>query len=100
MKANANMFAQKSSHNHIDTVDTMSDLPPLPISAFVGAEGSTGFIYEVTFEIDKPLEWLQGSRLHFNNVDAAMAATREIKTPKMRNQNILNLSLVKASVVT
>lgn len=79
MKANANMLAQKSSHNHIDTVDTMSDLPPLPISAFVGAEGSTGFIYEVTFEIDKPLEWLQGSRLHFNNVDAAMAATREIK---------------------
>lgn len=79
MKAHANMLAQKSTQPNPSAHDSMNDLPPLPISAFVGAEGSTGFIYEVTFEIDKPLEWLQASRIHFNSVDAAMAATREIK---------------------
>ncbi|KAB8029766.1 FAD-binding and (Fe-S)-binding domain-containing protein [Fluviispira multicolorata] len=81
MKANANMLAQKAEQIKKGTshIDTMEDSPTLPISAFVGAEGSTGFIYEVTFEIDKPLEWLQASRWHFNNVDAAMCATRAIK---------------------
>lgn len=81
MKANANMLAQQAElqeKGHENT-DGMLDAPTLPISAFVGAEGSTGFIYEVTFEIEKPLEWLQASRWHFNNVDAAMCATRAIK---------------------
>ncbi|WP_158998194.1 FAD-binding and (Fe-S)-binding domain-containing protein [Pigmentibacter ruber] len=85
MKANANMLAQAASENKT-LVDTMADLPPLPISAFVGAEGTTGFIYEVTFEIEKPLEWLQASRWHFTSVDAAMAATREIKKLNKDNQ--------------
>ncbi|APJ04443.1 FAD-binding and (Fe-S)-binding domain-containing protein [Silvanigrella aquatica] len=81
MKAAANMLAQQSEQKlkaeHY--TDSMKDSPHLPISAFVGAEGSTGFIYEVTFEIEKPLPWLQASRWHFSNVDAAMAATRSIK---------------------
>lgn len=82
MKAAANMKAQqalqKNSTNN--SKDTMANSPTLPISAFVGAEGCTGFIYEVTFEIEKPLPWLQGSRWHFASVEAAMAATRAIKT--------------------
>ncbi|WP_397600134.1 FAD-binding protein [Silvanigrella sp.] len=81
MKAAANMIAQRAEQlqKGESNIDTMKNSPTLPISAFVGAEGSTGFIYEVTFEIEKPLEWLQASRWHFNNVDAAMAATRAIK---------------------
>ncbi len=81
MKASANMIAQHSEQllKGVSNIDSMKDSPHLPISAFVGAEGSTGFIYEVTFEIEKPLEWLQASRWHFNSVDAAMAATKAIK---------------------
>jgi FAD/FMN-containing dehydrogenase/Fe-S oxidoreductase len=81
MKASANMIAQRAEQSLKGeiSIDTMKDAPDLPISAFVGAEGSTGFIYEVTFEIEKPLEWLQASRWHFKSVDAAMAATRAIK---------------------
>lgn len=88
MKAAANMIAQRSEQllKGESNIDNMQDSPTLPISAFVGAEGSTGFIYEVTFEIEKPLEWLQASRWHFNNVDAAMAATRAIKKLSKNDQ--------------
>lgn len=81
MKASANMIAQRAEQisKGEPNIDSMQDTPHLPISAFVGAEGCTGFIYEVTFEIEKPLEWLQASRWHFKSVDAAMAATRSIK---------------------
>lgn len=81
MKASANMLAQQADKilNNDLNIDTMKDAPTVPISAFVGAEGTTGFIYEVTFEIEKPLEWLQASRWHFKNIDAAMAITRAIK---------------------
>lgn len=82
MKAAANMLSQKaeaSQHGDLDAKDTMAGAPTLPISAFIGAEGSTGFIYEVTFEIERPLEYLKGARWHFLSVEAAMEATRAIK---------------------
>lgn len=85
MKANANMQAQKSIHP-APTEEKMGSAPTLPISAFVGAEGTTGFIYEVTFEIEKPLPYLKGARWHFSNVEAAMVATRAIKSLPVHEQ--------------
>ena len=84
MKASANMIAQSaesklSPDKNNGAVDTMQGAPTLPISAFVGAEGSTGFIYEVTFEIEKPLPYLKAGRWHFKSVEGAMAATKAIK---------------------
>lgn len=83
MKAAANMLAQKATRaqkvDDFPTTDSMADAPKLPISAFVGAEGTTGFIYEVTFEIEKPKNYLMGSRWHFNTMEAATRVTRAIK---------------------
>lgn len=80
MKAHANMLAQRAQAKHPTAQhDAMAAAPCLPISAFVGAEGSTGFIYEVTFEIELPLPYLKAARWHFTNVEAAMAATKAIK---------------------
>lgn len=78
MKAQANMLAQKAQHTEV-TADTMVHLPKLPMSAFIGAEGCTGFIYEVTFEIERPLPWLQAGRWHFRSTDDAVRATQAIK---------------------
>lgn len=98
MKASANMAAQAANlaanlsateskapgartslTSHPPHSDTMASIPPLPISAFVGAEGCTGFLYEVTFELEKPLAFLKAARWHFTSVEAAMVATRAIK---------------------
>ncbi|NBW82513.1 FAD-binding oxidoreductase, partial [bacterium] len=83
MKAAANMLAQRSMRadqkEDFPATDTMADAPKLPLSAFVGAEGTTGFIYEVTFEIEKPKSYLMGSRWHFNSIEAATRVTRAIK---------------------
>jgi len=83
MKANANMLAQRAlrdlhPENYLGN-DTMADAPKLPLSAFVGAEGTTGFIYEVTFEIEKPRDYLMGARWHFSSVDAATRVVRALK---------------------
>jgi|GEM_PF-590651 len=90
MKAAANMAAQKAQnasaarekggapHGAVDTMRA-TGLVPLPISAFVGAEGCTGLIYEVTFELERPLPYLRAARWHFESVEAAMVATRAIK---------------------
>ncbi|MEY3902105.1 MAG: hypothetical protein RL189_1411 [Pseudomonadota bacterium] len=84
MKAAANMLAQRAQRSaqgdsYLST-DNMADAPKLPLSAFVGAEGSTGFIYEVTFEIEKPKNYLMGARWHFTSVEAATRVTRAIKS--------------------
>lgn len=83
MKAHANELAQKaeraSQNEDFPTVDTMADAPKLPLSAFVGAEGTTGFIYEITFELEKPKQYLLGSRWHFTSIEAATQVTRAIK---------------------
>lgn len=82
MKAGANMAAQRAGAlGRANTGgDTMQGPEPLPISTFVGAEGCTGFIYEVTFELEKPLPYLRAARWHFAGVEAAMVATRAIKS--------------------
>lgn len=85
MKSQANMLAQKATHK-APTIDTMEALPKLPMSAFVGAEGCTGFIYEVTFEIERPLPWLQAGRWHFNTTDDAVRATQAIKKLPLAEQ--------------
>ena len=69
----------KPGDDKISYNDTMKDLPALPISAFVGSEGCTGFIYEVTFQIEKPKQYLTGSRIHFKSVEAAIHATKSVK---------------------
>lgn len=82
MKASANMLAQQMTslaEGRNAAVDTMANSPCLPISAFIGAEGCTGFIYEVTLEIERPWPYLKGARLHFRSTDSAMNATRAIK---------------------
>ncbi|NBO37376.1 FAD-binding oxidoreductase [bacterium] len=89
MKAAANMLAQKAqraeqAENYLAT-DPMSDAPKLPLSAFVGAEGTTGFIYEVTFEIEKPRRYLMGARWHFTSVEAATRVIRAIKSLPQRD---------------
>lgn len=76
---NANNFEKNSSSQRNNT--QIQD-PTLPLSTFVGAEGTTGFIYEVTFEIERPQTWLKGARWHFSSVGAAMEATRAIKNQK------------------
>lgn len=70
----ARSHAQDSSHT-----DSMAGIAPLPLSAFIGAEGCTGFLYEVTFELERPLAFLKAARWHFTSVEAAMVATRAIK---------------------
>lgn len=89
MKAHANMLAQRAERaeqpeNYLQS-DTMADAPKLPLSAFVGAEGTTGFIYEVTFEIEKPRQHLMGARWHFKSVEAATRVTRAIKSLPQRD---------------
>ena len=89
MKAHANMLAQRAQRteqpeNYLNT-DTMADAPKLPLSAFVGAEGTTGFIYEVTFEIEKPRQYLMGARWHFKSIEAATRVTRAIKSLPQRD---------------
>jgi FAD/FMN-containing dehydrogenase/Fe-S oxidoreductase len=81
MKAAANELAQNADvgNKQFANPDEMAGAPTLPISAFVGAEGSTGFIYEVTFEVEKPLAFLKGARWHFSSVEASMQATRAVK---------------------
>jgi FAD/FMN-containing dehydrogenase/Fe-S oxidoreductase len=85
MKAEASMTAQRaeaaSRAAPQGALDPMAStaLTPLPVSVFVGAEGSTGFIYEVTFEIETPRPWLRAARWHFTTVEAAMIATRAVK---------------------
>lgn len=82
MKAAASMLAQQHEQRaHAPgEVDRLADETPFPLSAFVGAEGTTGFIYEVTFEVERPRDWILGARLHFTDVAAAMAVTRAIKS--------------------
>lgn len=89
MKAHANMLAQRAqqkedSENYSDQ-DVMADAPKLPLSAFIGAEGTTGFIYEVTFEIEKPRQYLMGARWHFKSIEAATRVTRAIKSLPQRD---------------
>lgn len=89
IKAHANKLAQKAERalqsEDFPAVDIMADAPKLPISAFVGAEGTTGFIYEITFEIEKPKQYLLGSRWHFASVEAATLVTRAIKALPQRD---------------
>ena len=87
LKASANMAAQKALFAG-DLVDQMSEAPSLPLSCFVGAEGCTGFIYEVTFELEKPKHFLQASRWHFSSTEAAMAATKAIKALPREEQPV------------
>jgi FAD/FMN-containing dehydrogenase/Fe-S oxidoreductase len=87
MKASANMAAQKAQFLG-SALDTMEVGPVLPISCFVGAEGCTGFIYEVTFEIERPQHYLQACRWHFSNTAAAMEATQAIKKLPRNQQPI------------
>ncbi len=83
MKAAANMLAQRAQRAELAenflAHDTMADAPKMPLSAFIGAEGTTGFIYEVTFEIEKPRNYLMGARWHFSSIEAATSVTRAIK---------------------
>ncbi|MEY4065626.1 MAG: hypothetical protein RIR26_1834 [Pseudomonadota bacterium] len=89
MKANANMLAQRAERakqgDDFSTHDTMADAVKLPLSAFVGAEGTTGFIYEITFEIEKPRQYLMGARWHFRSVEAATRVIRAIKMLPLRD---------------
>ncbi|NBX16607.1 MAG: FAD-binding oxidoreductase [Proteobacteria bacterium] len=84
MKAAANMLAQRAARaeqeENFGAHDTMADSPKLPLSAFIGAEGTTGFIYEVTFEVEKRRAYLSGARWHFSSVEAAICVTRAIKS--------------------
>lgn len=99
MKAEANMMAQRSQQT-AHTVDTMLNAPTLPISAFVGAEGCTGFIFEVTFEIERPLPYLKSGRWHFTSTEAAIAATRAIKSQKTVAQPVFFELITGASIRT
>lgn len=84
-KARVNMAAQRMQNAAAQgarpdpSADPLALDTPLPMSCFVGAEGCSGFIYEVTLECESPLAWIQGCRLHFSDVAAAMTATRAIK---------------------
>jgi FAD/FMN-containing dehydrogenase/Fe-S oxidoreductase len=81
-KGLANMLAQKQENNEKKSFfpdDSSQNIQSLPISAFVGSEGCTGFIYETTFEIEKPLEWLQGACWHFQDASAALCAALAVK---------------------
>lgn len=78
MKAAANMLAQRAEAAPADA-DAMLTAPALPISAFVGAEGCTGFVYEATFEIERPLPYLRAGRWNFLDIEDAMRATRAVK---------------------
>lgn len=90
MKAHANELAQKAERAtqmaDFPATDTMSDAAKLPMSAFIGAEGTTGFIYEITFELEKPKQYLLGSRWHFNSVESATLVTRAIKALPQKDQ--------------
>lgn len=90
MKAHANELAQKAERinqsEDFPSSDTMGEAPKLPLSAFIGSEGTTGFIYEVTFEVEKPKQYLIGSRWHFSSVEAATRVTRAIKELPQREQ--------------
>jgi FAD/FMN-containing dehydrogenase/Fe-S oxidoreductase len=93
-KAKANMAAQRIENapimqqrpnQFVQFVQVVNHDDPLaseafvPLSCFVGAEGCTGFVYEVTLEIEKPKSWIIGARLHFATVETAMVVTRAIK---------------------
>lgn len=92
-KAKANMAAQRIQNTAAKRTtaakypsqvrsenDPLATEALIPISCFVGAEGCTGFVYEVTLEIEKPKAWIIGARLHFASVEAAMTVTRAVKS--------------------
>jgi FAD/FMN-containing dehydrogenase/Fe-S oxidoreductase len=80
IKASANKHLQtyeKTTEN--SALDEMQNNPKIPISSLVGIEGCSGFIYEVTLEIEKPKQYIISGRIHFSNTDNAVAITKEIK---------------------
>lgn len=89
IKGEANMLAQRALRANEPRVSReLDELAPLPLSAFVGAEGCTGFIYEVTFEIERPLPFVKGLRWHFGSVAAAMDLTRALKARPAEEQPV------------
>lgn len=81
MKAQANHAAQQYwvKEKNLNVDDSKTPIEPLPLSAFVGVEGCTGFIYEITFEIEKELPFLRAGRWHYSSVEEAMQVVKEVK---------------------
>ena len=93
-KAAVNMAAQKYHNSQVQSrhvsaaKDPLASEATLPISCFVGAEGCTGFIYEVTLECERPQDWICGTRFHFTDVATAMAVTRSVKELPLDQQPV------------
>jgi len=72
-------FLMANKFFSIPSADSLDLNKPLPISTFVGSEGTAGFIYEVTFEIEKKKKQTAGIRLQLSSEKIAVQIAREIK---------------------
>ena len=95
VKGRAQMMAKASAELRSDS---MAQTPTLPLSVFVGAEGTTGFIFEVTFDIEKPKPLVMGMRWHFSDTEAAMLVTKAIKSLPSLDQPVYFELLTSPSI--